>query len=462
MTAPIRPLRRHRWRAWIVDAGPVAVGVLLLGVIALCVAAYRVLDPTPAKRIVMATGPEKGAYAEFAHRYARVLAANGVKVELRTTQGSVENVALLHDAASGVQVAFVQGGIGERRADDDGEPVLESLGSVAYEPLWVFYREDSARKKLAKGAGAELTQLTQLNGWRINIGAAGSGSAPLFRALAQANRLDGASITFTDKSTLFGVVDVVQGQVDALAMVSAAEAPLVQYLLQTPGIKLLDFAQADGYARRFPYLHTVLLPRGVIDLAADLPPHDVRLVAATASLVVRADLHPALQLLLLQAARQLHGEPGWFARGSEFPNASVDVFPLSAEADRYYRSGPPWLQRYLPYWLATFIDRMWIVLLPLAAAVVPLSRVLPPLVALRLRSRVFRWYANLRAIERELDAPAPDLTRLSAELEAIDQQTERIGLPLSFTNELYELRSHIELVRRRIRDRFKPGAAEPK
>jgi TRAP-type uncharacterized transport system substrate-binding protein len=460
MTPPVRPLRRHRWRAWIVDAGPVAVGLLLLVVIGLCAAAYRMLDPTPAKRIVMATGPDKGAYAEFAQRYAKVLAAHGVKVELRATHGSVENVALLHDAASGVQVAFVQGGIGERRADDDdAEPALESLGSVAYEPLWVFYRADSAQRKLR---GAELTQLTQLAGWRVNIGPAGSGSAPLFRALAQANRLDAGSVAFVDKSTLFGVVDLVQGEVDALAMVSAAEAPLVQYLLQTPGIRLLDFAQADGYARRFPYLRPVLLPRGVIDLAADLPPHDVRLVAATASLVARADLHPALQLLLLQAARQLHGEPGWFARGSEFPNASVDVFPLSAEADRYYRSGPPWLQRYLPYWLATFIDRMWIVLLPLAAAVVPLSRVLPPLVALRVRSRVFRWYANLRAIERELDAPAPDLPRLSAELEAIDQQTERIGLPLSFTNELYELRSHIELVRRRIRERFKSGAAQPK
>jgi hypothetical protein len=188
----------------------------------------------------------------------------------------------------------------------------------------------------------------------------------------------------------------------------------------------------------------------VVDLAADQPPQDVHLVAATASLVVRADLHPALVQLLVQTARQVHGEAGWFARSGEFPNPAVAALPLAPEAERFYRSGPPWLQRYLPFWLANFFDRMWIVLLPLLAAMVPLSRVLPPLVTLRLRSRVFRWYADLRAVEKAIDAPAADLAALRSELDRIDAQLEHIGVPLSYAHELYELRSHIVLVRKRL------------
>jgi hypothetical protein len=165
---------------------------------------------------------------------------------------------------------------------------------------------------------------------------------------------------------------------------------------------------------------------------------------------VRSDLHPALMQLLLQAARDAHGGAGWFSRPGEFPNAGVAEWPLATEAERYYRSGPPWLQRYLPFWLANFIDRMWIVLLPLIAVLLPLSRVLPPLVELRLRSRVFRWYANLRALEQALEKPGADIASLRAELDRLDAQTERIGVPLAYANELYDLRGHIHLVRRRL------------
>ena len=192
------------------------------------------------------------------------------------------------------------------------------------------------------------------------------------------------------------------------------------------------------------------MPRGVIDLATDRPPLDVPLVAATASLVVREDLHPALVQLLVQAAHKAHGEAGWFSVAGEFPNPSATDLPLAPEAARFYRNGQPWLQRYLPFWLANFIDRMWIVVLPLLAVMIPLSRVLPPLVEARVRSRVYRWYANLRAVEQALDAGNADRERLRAELEGIDAQVERIGLPLSYTNELYDLRSHIHLVRKRL------------
>jgi hypothetical protein len=228
-------------------------------------------------------------------------------------------------------------------------------------------------------------------------------------------------------------------------------------------VALFHWNQADALSRQFPFLQAQVLPRGLIDLAADRPPLDVHLVAATASLVVRADLHPALMQLLLQAAQAAHAPPGWFHRSGQFPNADPGEWTLAPEAERQYRSGAPWLQRYLPFWLANFLERMWIVLLPLAAVVWPLSRVVPPLVTLGLRSRVYRWYANLRAIERALEAPGGDARHLLTELDRLDAKVERIGLPLSFTHELYELRAHIHGVRKRIQGRpdVAPAAAEP-
>jgi TRAP-type uncharacterized transport system substrate-binding protein len=444
--APIRS-RHGRWWDTVVGAGPLVVGVLIAFVALGLYVAYRVLDPTPDKRIVIATGPEEGAYIEFAKRYQPLLRAHGLAVELRTTQGSSENLSLLRDPHSGVDAAFVQGGV--ETVDTGADRRVASLGSVAYEPVWLFYREADApgRDK------ARLDNLSQLAGWRINTGPSGGGAGPLFLQLAQANQIEATQLQLGEKPAVHAVVDLLQGRTDAVLMVAAADAPLVQYLLRAPGIHLFEFVQSQAYARRFPFLRALTLPRGIVDLAADKPPQDVRLVAATASLVVREDLHPALVQLLVQAAQQVHGDAGWFSRVGEFPSPNVSDLPLAPEAARLYRDGVPWLQRYLPFWLANFIDRMWFVLLPLVAVMIPLSRILPPLVELRVRSRVFRWYAHLRAVEEALERPAPALDRLRSEIERIDAQVERIGVPLSYTHELYELRSHIDLVRKRLLDR---------
>lgn len=452
---PLAPIRSRpaRWRDAVVGAGPVVVGLLFVLLALALYAAYRVLDPTPAKHLVIATGPEQGAYIEFAKRYRPVLARFGVTLELRTTQGSTENLALLRAPGSGVDAAFVQGGVDS--ADADAPATVESLGSVAYEPVWLFYREAAAAQKLGP---LPLTRLSQLAGWRISTGPAGGGAGPLFRQLALANELQATQLQLGDEPAVNAVVELVQGRTDALLIVAAADAPLVQYLLRTPGVRLFGFTQAEAYARRFPFLRTLTLPRGVVDLAADLPPEDVPLVAVTTSLLVRDGLHPALVQLLVQSAQPVHGEAGWFNRAGEFPNAAASEWPLAPEARRFYRDGLPLLQRYLPFWLANFVDRMWIVLLPLLAVMIPLSRVLPPLVSLRLRSRVYRWYGHLRAVEQALDGPAPPLDKLRAEIERIDSQAERVGLPLSYTHELYALRSHIQLVRDRIAARASPSA----
>ncbi|MBT9489343.1 MAG: C4-dicarboxylate ABC transporter substrate-binding protein [Rubrivivax sp.] len=442
-----------RWRLALVNAGLPLVAVVLVAAAALLWGAWRLLDPTPDKHLVIATGPAQGAYEAFAQRYLPLLQAQGLTVTLRPTQGAADNLALLRDPASGVQAAFVQGGVDGTAAENS---TLVSLGSVALEPLWLFYREDSLPRL---GLKAPPDKLAQLAGWRIDTGPVGGGSGPLFGQLAAASGLPAAGLVAGESLAVNRVVALVQGRVDALALVSAPEAPLVQYLLQTPGVRLFSFAQAPAYARRFAFLQPLVLPRGVVDLAADQPPQDLQLVAATASLLVQPDLHPALMQLLLQAAAQAHAPPGWFHRRGEFPNPRADEWPLADTAERYLRNGPPWLQRYLPFWLANFIDRMWIVLLPLLAALLPLSRIVPPLVTLRLRSRVYRWYANLRAIEQALEAPGADLAALREEIERLDAQTEQIGVPLSFTNELYDLRAHIHLVRKRILARS--GSVQP-
>lgn len=444
---------RARFSAALAAAGPWAVLLLFLAAAASLWLAWRVLQPTPDRHLVIATGPAQGAYEEFAKRYLPLLKAQGLSVELRSTEGSADNLALLRDPASGVHAAFVQG-----RPDDAEAPAaaVKSLGSVAVEPLWLFVRE----ARVAALPGGRLPDnLAGLAGWRIDTGPEGGGSGPLFRLLARAHGLPAEDLRRGERAAVNGVVELVQGRVDALALVSSAEAPLVQYLLSTPGIRLFDFAQAEAIARRHPHLRALVLPRGMVDLAREQPPRDLHLVASTALLAVRSDLHPALAQLLLQAAQQAHGGPGWFNHRGEFPQPASDGLPLAAEADHFYRHGPPWLQRYLPFWLANFVDRMWIVVLPLLAALLPLSRVLPPLVTLRLRSRVYRWYANLRAIEQALERPGADIAALHLELDALDAQTEHIGLPLSFTNELYDLRSHIHLVRRRLQARAQPAAS---
>ncbi len=437
-------------------------GPFVLLTVALLVVAYWVLDPNPPNRVVLATGVDQGAYAEFGKRYAALLKAEGITVELRPTQGAAENLQLLRDPHSGVDLAFMQGGAGEARVgsdDDTPDPDagLMSLGSLFYEPVWLFYRQDSAKRLLKSTDPAPaLTSLAQLPGWKVNIGAPGSGVPNLMQRLFEANRIDPAALTLQQKPQTPAVVAFLEGQVDAVVFASAPESLMVQMLLQTPDVALFDFAQADAYARQFPFLTPVTLPRGVVDLAGDLPPRDVRLVAPTATLVARESTHPALIQLFVQAAQTVHSPPGWFQRKGDFPSALNTERPIAGEAQRFYRNGPPFLQRYLPFWLANLIDRMWVVLVSIIAILIPLSRIVPPLYQFRIRSRVFRWYGQLRAVENaQGKRPADDLLRELADIEA---RVERVSVPLSYADELYSLRGHIELVRQRLQGGEAPRA----
>ena len=429
----------------------VAAFPFILLVVALLTGAYFLLEPTPPKRIVIATGPEQSAFAEFGKRYAEELAPFGIEVELVPTGGSLDNLNALRDENQDVDVGFVQGGSSDSARvideDDSGMPLV-SLGSLFFEPVWFFYREESARVLPQQ----TMRQLAQMAGWRVNFGTAGSGTPGLVKKLLTANGIEYESLNPGALELTPAVVALLSADLDALAFASAPEAPFVQMLLQTPGVKLLEFPQAEAFSRRFPFLSPVTLPRGVADLGADVPARDVPLIAPITSLVAREGTHPALEQLLLQAANRIHGGAGWTSRAGRFPTAQHSEFPLASEAERYYANGPPLLQRYLPFWMANLIDRMWVVLITIIAVVIPLSRVIPPLYQFRIRRRVFRWYRQLRDIEEQVAVGAAKASGLLDDLEKLDHKIAHIAVPLSYAEEVYNMRQHIAMVRRRLQN----------
>ena len=428
----------------------VTVGPFMLIALVLLVGAYFLLKPAPPKRVVLATGPAFSDFEAFGKRYQEELKPHGIEVVLRATEGSTANRRLLRDARHDVDFGFMRGGTSEAvlaAEEAKGGAALVSLGSLFYEPVWIFYRAEAAKKL----PGGQLTSLVPLRDWRVNTGARGSGPTPLLLRLLEANGIARDSVKLDRQGQGPGVAAFLDGSLDALVLVSAPEGAAVQVLLREPGIALFAFEQAEAYSRRFPYLSSVTLPRGIVDFASDSPPRDVPLVAPTTMLVARDDTHPALVQLFVQAAHRIHGEPGWFARARQFPSARDSELPLAREAERYYRNGPPLLQRHLPFWLANLIDRMWVALLSIIALLIPLSRIVPPLYAFRVRSRIFRWYRVLRGIEQELADKAAPPKDLMAALERLESKAERIRVPLSYTDELYALRTHIGLVRERLR-----------
>lgn len=432
------------------------IGPFVLLAVVLLAGAYYVLKPTPPKRVVLATGSEQGAYAAFGKRYQAELKRHGIEVVLRQTAGSGENLRLLRDPKEDVQIAFVQGGSGESRREaalkegrdpDEEDLSLQSLGSMFYEPLWLFYRVDATKKVAKDGV---LREVTQLRGMKVNVGARGSGIGGVMNRVLRANLMERDDIVRSQLDLTPAVSALLAGELDVVAMVSAPESPLVQMLLQVPGVRLFEFNQAEAYVRRHRFLNTVTLPRGVVDLSRNVPSEDIDMVAATASLVIREDLHPALAQLFVQAAGRIHSGGGWISRAGQFPSAQHSEYPLARDAERYYRNGPPFMQRYLPFWLANLIDRMWFALVSIIAVLIPLARVIPPLYQFRIRSRIYRWYRDLRVLEDDLARGGTSTADLRLRLEALDGKVLRIAVPLSYADELYALRSAIALVRERL------------
>ena len=407
------------------------------------VIAFQFVQPAPPDRIVITTGSDAGAYYAYARRYAAILARNGITLEVRTSAGSLQNLERLENDEA--QVGFVQGGVIERQGDpddEDEESALVSLGSVFFEPVWVFYRGDR-----------RFDRLTDLKGKRIAIGQEGSGVRQLAQQLLRANDINPGD-HLMPLSGLKAAEELQQGRIDAAFIIAAENAPVVQVLLRSPGVKLMSFAQAEAYQRRFPFLTKLTLPQGVADLVRDYPPHDVTVLAPTANLIVRDDLHPALQSLLLQAASEVHGRAGFFQRAGEFPAYKDRLLPLSPEAARYFKSGPPFLQRYLPFWLAVLIDRLIVLLIPVFALLIPLLKVAPAIYSWRVRSKVFRCYGELKFLEEDLKQrfDAAKLPEYRSRLDVLDDEARGLKVPLAFTDLVYTLREHVNLVRQTLKN----------
>ncbi len=401
------------------------------------VVAYQFVEPAPPSRMVITTGGESGAYYQFAKRYAAILARSGIELEVKTSAGSLENLQRLRDDEA--QIGFVQGGVvpPSENPDEAEDSGLLSLGSMFYEPVWVFYRGEKP-----------LTRLSELRGKRIAIGQEGSGVRQLAQQLLEANEIP-AGKNLLSASGLDAAEELQQGRVDAAFVIAAENAPVVQVLLRSPGIRVMSFSQANAYQRRFPFLTRLTLPQGVADLVRDFPPEDIKVLAPTANLIVRDDLHPALQVLLLQAASEVHGKSGFFQDAGEFPAYKDAMLPLSPEAARYIKSGPPFLQRYLPFWLAVLVDRLIVLLVPVIALLIPLLRVAPAIYTWRVRSKVFRCYGELKFMEDDLknNFDPARLPEYRSRLDAIEDEASLLHIPLGFTDLVYTLREHVNLVR---------------
>lgn len=422
---------------WLLRLCITAVLFLTLGVFLL---AYWVIEPAPPRQLAMATGPVGSEYHAYGQKYQSALARHGVQVHLVHTAGSPENLAQLEKANGDVEVAFFQGGTGY----GINSPGVVSLGSLYYEPVWVFYR------------GNEIADLPDLSGRRIAIGPDESGS----RALAlQLLAVNGAVMPPTELLPAGGADGarlLRSGQADALFIVAPGDSALVQELMLEKELRLLSFARADAYARRFPYLTPLTLPTGVLDFAGNLPARDVKLIAPTASLLARATLHPALANLLVRAAQEIHRDAGLFNQAQVFPNLTNADFPYGDEVRRFYTSGSPFLQRHLPFWLANLIERMWILVLPALAVAIPLLRSIPPLLRWWRRSRIYRWYGRLKEIELQLEQSQDRVTLegMVVRLDEIEQAVAQIPTPLAYSENVYSFRGNIAFVRARVMQRL--------
>lgn len=412
--------------------------VIAVSGLLICALVFGFINAAAPTSLTIASGPSGSSFERNAKKYQAILAKEGVKLTIVASNGSTDNLHKLADPKTKVDVAFVQGG--ETEGVDTSR--LMSLGSVAYQPLFVFYR----------GEGRHL--LSEFKGQRIAVGQEGSGTHSLALALLKENDIDATSATFSHESAEEAVQALLNGEVDAMfVMGDTASVTLMKKLVESPGINIFNFTQADGYARRVKFLNKLVLPEGALDLGKNIPVNDLYLVAPTVELIARDSLHPALSDLLLEAAREVHGSAGLFRKSGEFPRAIENEIRISPDATRYYTSGKSFLYSTFPFWLASLINRLLAVLVPLFLLLIPTMKVAPIVYRWRFHSRIYPWYKVLLDIERE--AFAEDLTdekrqQLLGKLDTIENSVNRIKIPPSFGDLLYGLKGHIGFVRDRL------------
>ena len=412
-------------------------GPSIFFVIVAFIIAFQFVDPAPPNHIVIATGAPEGAYFAYGNEYSKLIAKHGVTLSVLETAGSVENLGLLEAPSDGAQIAFVQGGVKSEKKNDH----LVSLGSLYFEPLWIFHR-----------ASLELRRLTDLKGLRLAAGPEGSGTKALAMTLLELNGITSENSRIFHHGSKKAADLLLSGDIDVALFVTTHRTEYIRKLARSRAVTLMGLERADAYALRYQYLSVLTLPEGTIDLEDNIPAHDLKLIAPTTQLVARSDLHPALIDLILQAATDIHFAGGGFEKEGEFPAPKYLDYELSEEAERFYRSGPPFLQRILPFWVANFLTRMNVMLLPLVALMFPLFKIMPPIYRWRMRSRIYRWYARLASLDPEhhKGEPVARIEKYLSELDKLEEKVTSISVPLSFSDELYQLRLHIDLLRKKL------------
>ena len=419
-------------------AAALSAVVLLLAILALGIFLFVYLKPP--STITIISGPEGSTYRRAAERYAQILQRNGIKLKILPSEGSGVNIKKLADPRSKVDVGFVQSGMNIGILTDK----LVSLGSISYQPLFVFYSSTS-----------QIDLLSQLSGQRVAVGAAGSGSRGLALMLLAANGISpGGPTRIQEMDSTQAAGAILKGNVDAVFLMGdSVSTALIRQLLNTPFVRLFSFVQADAYTRRVPYLNKLILARGSIDLGKDIPARDVSLLAPTVELIARKGLHPALSDLLIEAAQEVHSPAGFLRRKGEFPAPIEQEFPISSEAKNFYKSGKSFLYRSLPFQYASLVNRIVVVFVPMIILLLPVLRLVPAVYRWRFRSRIFRWYRRLLMIEQELVTQMAPGKReaLMQRLNNIEEAVNRMKVPASFADQFYGLRGHIALVRNRLR-----------
>jgi TRAP transporter TAXI family solute receptor len=424
---------RWAWKEQLAVVGPATIAVIIAFIVA-----FQWVKPAPPSRAVIATGRTDGAYYRSAQQYRERLAREGITLEIRETSGSVENIRLLEDPASGVDLAFVQGGTGSAAKTES----LVSLASLYFEPLWVFSRTSPGP-----------TDLRALRGRRLAVGPDGSGTRAVALTLLAANGITETTARLLPLTGTDAVQALRRGAVDTVFLVAGPGSPAVREMLRTPGIELLGFPRADAYTKHFPFLTKLVLPAGGLSLRENLPPRESFLLAPAATLVVRTEFHPALVDLILVVTAAVHGRRGLFEAPQQFPSADYLEFPLMHEAERYHKSGPPLLARYLPFWAATLVDRVKVLVLPLLV-LVPIARLVPHAYRWRIRSKIIKRYRDVVEADHALGRrPSPaECAELLTRLDRIEEDVRNLRVPLGYADAHYHLRLHVDLVRRRVQE----------
>jgi len=394
--------------------------------------AGRFIQPAPPDSLTIASGGTSGAYYAYAQKYKEILAREGVELKIEVTSGSVKNLEMLRSGE--VDAAFLQSGIGKPDEKDE----LYSLGSLYFEPLWVFHR-----------AGTRIDLLSDLKGRTVAIGGVGSGTRTFVEPILARNGIDRQNTRILDQGGKPSSDALLRGEIDAAFYIASAESPVIRTLIEDKNLELMNFKRAEAYTRHYLYMSKVLLPRGLVSFRDDVPATDKTMLAAAATMVINDQLHPALRTLLLRAMTEIHAPGGLFERPREFPSAKYLDFPLTDKAKRYIEDGPSLLDRYLPYWVSDMIVRLSILLLPLVTLLIPLMRIVPPLYKWRMRSRIVRWYKDMVAVEAQVrDATTAEERKAAFDrLEEIDEEVSQVSVPVGYRDMHYTLRFHIDLMR---------------